>query len=183
MLILLFLFISIYHNTFIESTTMNKDILEIEHSKFTKEQFYIDKMRYNLYLTEGGILEFVIGFESSDALQRDQELALAVDAKPDFEATALLETNKTALTSGDMIEQQEGYDYNREEVLSNFYYFGHESIENLTIEILEARPGYIVVNLSGETIVDGSNGNDPDAKLTLKEVRFNLDKNFQRGVM
>lgn len=160
---------------------MKSDILEINHSEFGIEKFRISAPRYNLYESEDGVWEFIIHLTTSETIQRVQELEDVIDPSPSIEATAVLSKEEINLKEGTHIHQKQGYDYDRDENLSVLYYFSYNSIENLTIEVLKVVQDHIILNVTGETIVNGSNGNDPDAKIYMHETKFLLDQNLKRS--
>jgi hypothetical protein len=162
---------------------MGKDIFIIAHSEFGMEEFEIKNARYNICEAEENIWEFTLSFDTQAALKRADKLEAIIEAKPNFEATAILASNELDLWEGRIILQEEGYDEEREEILSNIYYFSHESVDDLRIEILAVNKDEILVNLSGKGIVNRSNGNEPDAIFTLNAVKFIQDKKLTRGVM
>ncbi|MDR6784988.1 hypothetical protein ABIE26_003686 [Pedobacter africanus] len=162
---------------------MKKDIFVILHSKFGAEEFEIKNARYNLYNPEGNIWEFTLSFDTSAAIKRADKLEKVIDVKPNFEATVIIPPNDLDLQKGRLIYQKEGYDYEREEILSNIYYFEHQSVDDLRIEIVEIKEDKILANVTGKGIVNGSNGNEPDAEFILKEVSFTHDKELFRDVM
>lgn len=160
---------------------MNPDILSIEHMEFGLEQFRISEAACNLYKTETGIWEFVVTVYSEEALIRSKELENIVDALPNFEATALLPDDGLDLIAGKTIAQKEGYDYDRDENLSNIYYFSHNSIEDLRVELLEVTDDWIDAKLMGEALINGSNGSLPDSTISLR-TKFKRDKDLRRGI-
>lgn len=162
---------------------MKKDLFTIVHSEFGTEEFQIKNAKYNVYKAEDDIWEFTLSFETSAAIKRADKLQEAINAKPNFEATAILPSDDLELRKGRIIYQEEGYDEQRQEILSNFYYFEHESVEELRIEIISIKGNEILLNLTAKGIVNGSNGNQPDADFILKEVSFEHDKNLFRNVM
>ena len=162
---------------------MKKDIFVIVHSEFGTEEFEIKNARYNLYNPEGDIWEFTLGFDTGRAIKRANQLLEIIDAKPNFEATAIISSNELDLQKGRIIYQKEGYDEDRQEILSNIYYFAHESVDDLSIEIVEITENEILANVTGKGIINGSNRNGPDAEFILKEVRFIHDKKLFREVM
>jgi hypothetical protein len=160
---------------------MQTDVLSIQHMEFGLEQFKVDDARCNLYKDEDGIWEFVVIVSTNEAAKRSAELEDVVNAQPHFEATALLREDELDLVAGKIIVQNAGYDYKRDENLSNIYYFSHESIEDLRIEFIEVADDWIDAELSGRAIINGSNGNQPDAKISLR-ARFKRDKDLRRGI-
>ena len=116
---------------------MKENIFLITHSEFGDEEFVISDPRYNLYKTEDGVWEFTISFETSKSVKRAKELEDVIDAQPNFEATAIIPSDNPDLKSEKIILQKEGYDYKREENLSNIYYFEHNSVEELEVRIIE----------------------------------------------
>ena len=162
---------------------MKTNIFEIIHSEFGTEEFNIVNSKYNLYKSEEGIWEFTIYFDTSSPIKRSEELKKVIDAKPDFEATALLLPDDLKLYEGKIIHQKNGYDYKREEHLSNVYYFEHNSIEELEVKIIEYHKDWIILDIKGKAIINGSNGNDPDSELLIYQTKFNLDEKLKRDVM
>ena len=162
---------------------MKEDIFEIQHSNFGNEEYFISNANYNIYQTEEGIWEFVICFETSKAVKRADKLAERTTVLQNFEATAVLDPKDIKLETGKIIIQKQGYDEDREEYLSNFYYFEHNSVEELEIKIVAYHADYIIINAIGKAIVSRSNGNEPDSELVIHSTRFQLDKELERGVM
>lgn len=160
---------------------MQTDILTIEHLQFGEEQFEIECAAYNLYEGGDGIWEFVVKVTTGDAIMRTDELKDLVDAKPWFEATSIMEADDLALSAGDVIVQEQGYDYERDQNLSNFYYFRHESVEDLSFVIHEVSDTEIDATLTGQTIINGSSGNTCDSRITLR-TRFLKDDSLRRGI-
>lgn len=158
------------------------NILHLNHAELGKEEFSIVNPRYNLYQSEDGIREFVIAFETDRAIKRVKELEEVIDPLPNFEATVLMPSGTAKLIPGSKLLQPEGYDYQRDEHLSNFYYFSHDSVEALEVEILEAIGDNLRITVKGKTIVNGSNGNEPDTNLLIESVVFRYDKGLERGV-
>ncbi len=161
---------------------MKKDLFIINHTEFGREEFEIANAKYNLY-QDGNIWEFIVSIETSSGVLRDDKLANLIDAKPNLEATAILQHDDLEIIKGKIIRQEEGYDQDRDEILSNVYYFQHESVDDLQIEIIEVTNHHIVANVTGKGIINGSNGNHPDAEFVLHEVTFVHDPELKRGVM
>ena len=160
---------------------MESNILEINHSKLGVEKFKITTPTYNVYTSEDGTWEFTIHFTTSETIHRVKELEEVIDAAPYIEATSVLSKEEIPFKKGTRIFQKHGYDYDRDENLSILYYFAYNAIENLTIQILEIGKDEITINMKGDTIVNGSNGNHPDAEITLHNTKFLLDKKLQRS--
>lgn len=163
--------------------SMKHNIFEIIHSEFGSEEFEINAPKYNLYKTDDGIWEFTINFNCPKAVKRASELDDIIDAKPKFEATAIIAPSDLHLEKGKTIIQKEGYDYEREEHLSNVYYFEHNSVEELEINILDCEANWILINARGKAIINGSNGDQTDADLFIHQTKFHLDKTLERSVM
>lgn len=159
---------------------MKKNTLEVRHSELGIEEFTISEAKYNLYQNNKGIWEFFVTLETSIALKRSNKLENIVNAKPNLEVASILQPENLNLEAGRKIIQKEGYDYNRDEHLSFFYYFTYENIEEFVLELLEVEANRIKANAEGKTIVNGSNGNNPDAELFIYNTTFFLDKNSQR---
>ncbi|EZH73795.1 hypothetical protein ATO12_17840 [Aquimarina atlantica] len=161
-----------------------KEIVSLIHDEFGKEEFLVSKANYNLIEVESDLWEFTIYFETKDSLSRVSELEEAIsEPNPHFEATALLDKSSLNLNEGAVIEQVESWDENREENLSNVYYFEHASLENLKVEILKSDTEFIEALISGRTLINGSNGNKPDATVKTTPITFKKDKNLERSVM
>jgi hypothetical protein len=161
---------------------MKKDLFIINHAAFGREEFEIANAQYNLY-QDGNIWEFVVSIETSSGIVRAEKLADVIDAKPNFEATAILQHDDLEIVKGKIIRQEVGYDNDRDEILSNVYYFQHESVDDLLIEIIEVNNLHIIANVTGKGIINGSNGNHPDADFEMREVAFLYDAKLKRGVM
>ncbi len=154
------------------------------HDEFGREEFVVAKGTYNLIEVNPELWEFTIYFETSRALTRVKELENAIsDPEPHFEATALLEKTSLRLFEGKIIEQKESWDYDREENLSNVYYFEHANLEDLRIEIVESGTEFLKALVSGRTLINGSNGNNPDATIETTSITFYKDKTLERSVM
>jgi len=162
---------------------MKENIFEIKHSEFGDEEFEITESKYNLYKTEDGIWEFTICFDTLKSIKRAKALEGIIDPTPNFEATAILNSNDLTIDKGKIITQKEGYDSNREENLSNVYYFEHNSVEELEINVVEYNAEYLIINAKGKAIINGSNGNNPDSDLFIHLTKFELDKDLERGIM
>ncbi|TGV00533.1 hypothetical protein [Flavivirga rizhaonensis] len=160
---------------------MENNIVEINHLDFGIEKFVITEEAYNLYKSDSGIWEFTLSFKTSKSIDRAKELEVLVDAEPYFEATAILSNNELKLNRGNIITQKQGYDYNRDENLSIFYYFDYNSIEELEIELLEVTKDFIIANVKGKTVINGSDGNNPDSELSISKTKFMLDKKLKRS--
>lgn len=160
---------------------MKTDILTIQHLQFGEEQFAIESAFYNLYQSDDGIWEFVVKVTTGELIIRSTELKDVIDANPCFEATAIMDADDLTLTAGDMIVQEQGYDYNREENLSNIYYFRHESIEDLKILLHEVTESAIDATLTGQAIINGSSGNTCDSTISMR-TRFLKDETLRRGI-
>ena len=161
-----------------------KEIVSLIHDEFGKEEFLVSKGTYNLIEVESDLWEFTIYFETKGSLIRVSELEEAIsEPNPYFEATVVLDKYSLNLNKGVIIEQVESWDENREEILSNVYYFEHASIENLKIEILKSNPEFIEALISGRTLINGSNGNKPDTTFKTTTINFKKDKNLERSVM
>lgn len=165
----------------VQPPSMESNLLLIEHMEFGIESFRVDSARCNLYKNENGIWEFVVDVSTNEAVKRSEKLKDVIHAKPNFEATAILPTDNLALVAGKIIVQKKGYDYSRDEHLSNIYYFNHNSIEDLRIEFIEVTDDWIDAQLTGQAIINGSNGNQPDAKISLR-AKFKRDKELKRGI-
>ncbi|KXX71143.1 hypothetical protein [Flammeovirga sp. SJP92] len=162
---------------------MKENIWEIKHLEFDIEEFKIKDAKYNIYKGEDGVWEMTICFEESTPIKRDKELEKIIDPVPNFEATALLTADTLELKVGRKIYQKEGYDNEREENLSNVYYFEHSSVEELEIELLDVNETWMKANVKGKTLINGSNGNLPDADFLIQNTIFKLDKTLERSVM
>ncbi|MBL6446745.1 hypothetical protein JMN32_10510 [Fulvivirga sp. 29W222] len=161
-----------------------QEIVSLIHDEFGKEDFLVSKASYNLIEVASDLWEFTVYFETTDSLTRVPELEEAIsEPKPHFEATALLDKSSSSLYEGKVIEQVQSWDENREENLSNVYYFEHANLENLRIEILEADTTFIKALISGRTLINGSNGNNPDATIETTPIKLIKDKTLERSVM
>ncbi|MFT0211869.1 hypothetical protein VQ643_04540 [Pseudomonas sp. F1_0610] len=156
------------------------NLLLIEHMEFASEQFAINDAKFNQYRNNAGQWEFILAFNNAQPVQVCNELAELIQAEPDFEVT-LMSPIEEPLEKGHLLYQAAGYCEQLNECLTNFYYFAHENVEKIKIELLEAEPERLKLNLSGMTIVNGSNGKHCDARLTLKEVIFQRDTQLERS--
>jgi len=161
-----------------------QEIVSLIHDEFGKEEFLVSKANYNLIEVEPNLWEFTIYFETTESLTRVPELEEAIlEPNPHFEATALLDTSSLNLYKGKVIEQTESWDENREENLSNVYYFEHTGLEKLRVEILESDTKFIKALISGRTLINGSNHNNPDTTIKTTPITFKKDKTLERSVM
>ncbi len=158
-----------------------QDELTIQHEEFGEELFHIENAKYNLYEVEKKRREFVIYIETDYPIKRSKELEKVVHAKPTMEVTAILNSAKPKLTETMVISQKSGYDYSRDEYLSNIYYFSHETVEDFRFEILELKEGSLIAKMNGICVINGSNGLNPDSKISTT-TEFKFDKNLKRTV-
>ena len=156
-----------------------KDELIILHEEFGEELFHIENAKYNLYEVEKDRWEFVIYIETDTAIKRSKELEKIVHAEPTVEVTAILNSTESKLRETMTISQKSGYDYSRDEYLSNIYYFSHETVEDFRFEILELKEDYLIAKMEGNCVINGSNGLKPDSKISTT-TEFKLDKNLKR---
>ena len=163
----------------ISMTMEKKDILIINHKEFGEELFHIENAKYNLYEVEKNRWEFVIFIDTDYAITRCKELEKVVNAEPTIEVTAILNSNKSELIESKVISQKDGYDYSRDEYLSNIYYFSHETVEDFRFEILELKENSIIAKMEGNCVINGSNGLKPDSKISTT-TEFQLDKALKR---
>ncbi len=162
---------------------LDTETVSLIHDEFGKEEFSIANASYNLTEVEQDLWEFTICFETEESIIRVPQLEEAIsDPKPHFEATALLNASSIELFDGKVIEQTESWDYDREENLSNVYYFEHANLENLKVEILKYTDEFIKVLVSGRTLINGSNGNNPDATIETTPLTLKKDKTLERSV-
>jgi len=138
--------------------------LIIDHQDFGIELFRISEANYNLYEVDDNLWEFVVQISTDSAIQRSAELEPLVHAKPNLEATVLLK-KAVELSKGTTLSQNVGYDSDREEYLSNIYYFAHETVEPFKLKVLETGDGHLTAELAGSTVINGSNGSNPDAQI------------------
>ena len=164
-----------------DSLPMEPNVLAIQHYRFGIEDFSISQARYNLYKHKDGVWEFVVAVQTGEALKRSKKLEKVLSAKPWFELTVLLKPDDLDLNPGKTLLQKEGYDRKRNQNLSNFYYFTHESVEEAKIRILEVGSDWIEAEVTGSTIVNGSRGVTPDVRISVK-ARFVRDQSLRRGV-
>lgn len=158
---------------------MSESILYMNHVDFGEETFRIVNPRYNLYQSEDGIWEFVICLQTDKAIKRAKELEEVIDPLPNFEATVVMPKGNLQLDPGRKLLQLEGYDYERDEHLSNFYYFNHNSVEVLEVEIHEVIDKDLRLTVKGKAIV---NTTEPDADLLIESVVFMHDEAMERDI-
>lgn len=162
----------------IQSST---NTLIIRHDDFKEESFLLKSAHFNHYTVENSDLtEFVIKLEIKEAITRDPELESVFNAVPNLEATAVIKSSDFKLEKGMKIFQEFGYDNEREENLSILYYFQHNSIENLEIEVLEINGSNIKAKVSGVSAINSGNWQEPDAKIII-ETTFTRDENLRRS--
>lgn len=163
------------------STTYLSDTLYIKHKDFEEEAFELKSASYNFYEVEDSdLLEFVIKIEIEKAISRDAELESAFNALPNIEATAVMASSSFKLEKGTKIFQEFGYDEEREENLSILYYFAHNSIEKLEINILDIENSSIKATVSGVSAINSGDWQNPDARFQL-ETRFIRDEELRRS--
>jgi hypothetical protein len=167
-------------STEIPTLSPEQEVLSIRHSEFGLEKFRIQDARCNLYQGDDGIWEFVFKVQSSDALLRSKELDQTSDGKPHLEATFVLPDDKIELSEGRSIYQPDGYDRIRDENITNLYYFSHNSIEELRVELITVTTDTVDARLSGEGVINGSNGTRPDSKFSL-QATFTRDPTLERS--
>lgn len=158
---------------------MEPDVLQIDHMEFGTETFAVGEARSNLFQRDDGTWEFVIRLVTKSAIVRSEKLRAVIDAKPSVEASALL-SDAPSLEKGTQILQEQGYDYEREENLTVLYYFEHELIERLQITLLDVADEWIDAEVTGSAVVNGSNGRDPDATISVR-TRFTRDSELRRS--
>ena len=142
--------------------SQNQEIT-ILHDEFGKELFHIQNAKYNLCQVEKNRWEFVVYIDTDYSIKRSKELEEIVHAEPTIEATAILNSESSELTERMVIAQKSGYDYSRDEYLSNIYYFSHETVEDFRFEIIEITDNSIVAKMDGKCVINGSNGMEPDS--------------------
>ena len=155
--------------------------LIIRHEEFGEELFHIKSAKYNFYEVKKNRWEFVIYIETDKAIKRAKELEKIVHAEPTIEVTAILNSDKPELTKAMVITQKNGYYYERDEYLSNIYYFWHETVEDFRFEILEINENSLIAKMDGKCVINGSNGLKPDSEI-LTMTEFKLDKDLKRTV-
>lgn len=160
---------------------MEENQFVILHDEFGEEIFEIVDAEYNLYQTESGIWEFVIAFNTKEAIKRAKELEEVIEAEPTFEASLILSIDETEIFEGQIMKQFKGYDEQREENLSNIYYFAHESIENMEFRIITIQKDWIIAEVKGEAIINNYASGKPDAKLSTTTTKFFLNKQLERS--
>lgn len=170
---------------------MEQDILYLQHQEFGEEQFKIaPHAQYNIYYAVDeeeyedeeeipDLWEFVFLFKTEAVLLEGKGLE-GHQARPNVEATVLLNSHTKDLAVGQVLTQAVGYDYDRDEHLSNVYYFNHATVENLQVEILEITTEDILVQVQGEACINGSNGSAVDAVLKAK-LRLKREAEMERS--
>jgi hypothetical protein len=157
-------------------------VLSIQHLKHGLEQFKVKDARCNLYQDKDGVWEFVVNVTSGEETQRAKKLAAAKpDAAPGFEATALLPADDLELVAGRVVTQREAFDHKRSVHLSNMYYFTHNSVEELRVELIEVTDKRIDAKVTGKALVNGDNGMEPDATISVR-VKFKRDMELRREI-
>jgi hypothetical protein len=147
---------------------MDRDLLWIEHSAYGVETFCVGVARFNVYRRDDGRWELVLDISTSRDVSRSARLEEMCDrALPHIEASLLLHS-EPALAKSTVIVQQRGYDAESNENLTQLFYFGHESIEEMRVELVDVANGCIDADVSGLTIVNGSNKGAPDAKFCVR---------------
>lgn len=167
-------------NTEIPIPSAEPEVLVIRHLEFGLEKFRVQDARCNLHQEEGGVWEFVFSARSKGAILRSEELNDTIDAEPHLEATFVIRDGDIGLREGRTIYQPDGYDRVREENITNFLYFSHNSIEELRVELIRVSEDSIDALLTGEAVINGSNGTRPDSKFSLR-AKFKRDANLVRS--
>lgn len=157
------------------SPAMESGVLVIHYPGAGEDKFSVDEARFNLSQSDEGIWEFVINVTTDKALARSKHLEMIDDPQPNFEATALLKPDNLALPAGKIITQPKGYDPKRKEILSNFYYFSHESVEDLKVSILDSEADWIEAEVEGKVRLKG------EARIELR-TKFQRDPSLKRGI-
>lgn len=163
--------------------TMQENILTILHKEFGEEQFLITNAQYNIYESEEGFWEFLITFETKKALKRAKALEEIIDVHPNIETAIVLSKAETKFEEGKRFFQEDGYDNNRDEYLTNIYYFGHETVENLEVKIIEVEKKWIKAELQGEAVINNYAEGKPDVKLNITPTKFILNKKLERSFL
>lgn len=163
---------------------LKKDILYIDFisKEFGSEQFAIKNQQYNFYPVDDDLWELSFQLHSAKELVRDKELKEVLDALPNLEATVLVPEHQIDLYQGQHFYQQSGYDYATDEYMTNFYYFEHETIEHLEIELLLLGENSITAAIQGEVNINNNRSNEPDARIKVLTT-FRLNDAMERGVM
>jgi hypothetical protein len=157
-------------------------LLSIQHLKHGLEQFKVKDARCNLYQHKDGVWEFVVKVVGGEATRRAKKLEEArADAMPKFEATALLPADELELVAGRVVTQREAFDHKRNVHLSNLYYFTHNSVDDLRVELIEVTDEWIDARVTGKALVNGDDGMEPDATISVR-VKFKRDKELRREI-
>jgi hypothetical protein len=161
--------------------SMKPDVLYIEHIHDGLEMFKVVTGRCNLRKAEGEVWEFTVVVQSGEAIQRSEELARVQNTKPHFEATAILQPHDLALKPGRVITQMDSFDRIRQVNLSNYYYWGHDSIVGLKVELIEVSDDWIDALITGTVVVHGFSIDNPEARLSVR-TKLRRDNELRRGV-
>lgn len=137
---------------------------------------HIQEASYHIY-PHDDVWHFLIYFDSVPFYKPNQKPPEDLEAEPNVEVAVILSSN--TLKSGQIITQKDSWDDKRRECLTNIYYFEHESVEDLTIEILEYHPEYIKINMKGLAFIHGNC--DSSSELIVKETLFYLDTELTKS--
>jgi hypothetical protein len=156
---------------------LTNDLLYILHDRHGLETFRAGDARCNLKRTDGA-WEFTLVAKGIEPVQRPEKLKELVDARPNFEVTAILPPDNLELKPGRVIIQKDSFDFTREETLTAFYYFAHETIENVRIELLAVTDEWIEAKVTAVATIYAFS---PDTKIALI-TRFKRDPDLGRSI-
>lgn len=140
--------------------------LQIAHQAFENECFEIKSATYNYYKIENSdCIEFVFKIDLENEIHRDKTLQESFPGLPDLEVSAIIQSSDFTLEKGTKIVQAFGYDEERQENLSVLYYFSHNSVENLQLEIVACNESSIKVHIKGESAIHSGDWQNPDATI------------------
>jgi len=167
---------------FYKNEIIHNNVLIIKHQNDEEEIFEMLNPLYSLQDENDGIWEFTIFFENTKPITRAKEFEEIIDVDIIFDATVLLAADNIDLKVGKTMFQEEGYDYNRDINLSNFYYYEHNNIEAVNIEIVKVHNDYLILNINAKTIINCCKNNKPYADLIIKNGKFMFTKEPLRSV-
>lgn len=151
-------------------------MLRIRHKEGIEEYPSVRSV-YNVATRDSGESEFIIRADfgpASRSIKRFQDL---FHPKPWLEIVVPSRYFSGKLESGNTILMPEGYDYVNGENITNFLYASHESVEKISIKILEFSEERSVLLISGLT---GAAHGAADTKIEVNAV-FTRDNTLKRS--
>jgi len=141
------------------------------------ESFSIASAAYNI-CKEADRTFLVVSVRCRRATVIIQELEDLFHAEPWFEVIVDLADAEADLHEGAILYLSPGYDYVRDEHITNFYYASHMSIEELKIEVLRFDESSARLRIDGLT---GAAHGDADTLFAI-DSEFARDTNLKRSI-